>query len=130
LVPWIERDHYRSAAANNPKFAIEMVNASSGADCISAAGGALNNSSGNWRLDNVSISGASTGSTSGTTPQISSGGVVSAGSFGGFAAAAAGSWIEIYGTNLSPNSTRSWAGSDFSGNTAPTALDGVPIWEL
>ena len=46
-------------AANNPKFAIEMVNASTGADDISASGTALNNSSGNWRFDNVMISGQS-----------------------------------------------------------------------
>jgi uncharacterized protein (TIGR03437 family) len=114
-----------AAAANNPKFAIEIVNASTGADCISAAGTALNNSSGNWRFDNVSISGVPTGPAA--PPQISNGGVVSAGAFGGFPAAAAGSWIEIYGTSLSPNSTRSWAGSDFSGTAAPTALDGVSV---
>ncbi len=44
-------------AANNPKFAVEMVNAATGADCTSASGTALNNSSGNWRFDNVVISG-------------------------------------------------------------------------
>jgi uncharacterized protein (TIGR03437 family) len=48
------------AAANNSKFAIQMVNASTGADCLSASGGALNNTSGNWRFDNVVISGTST----------------------------------------------------------------------
>jgi uncharacterized protein (TIGR03437 family) len=48
------------AAANNPKFAIEMVNAATGADNVSASGGALNNTSGNWRFDNVVISGQST----------------------------------------------------------------------
>jgi len=46
------------AAANNPNFAIEMVNASTGADNVAAAGTALNNSSGNWRFDNIIISGA------------------------------------------------------------------------
>lgn len=45
------------AAANNPNFAIRLVNASTGADCVSSQGTALNNSSGNWRLDNVVISG-------------------------------------------------------------------------
>lgn len=44
-------------AANDPNFAIEMVNASTGADDISAKGTALNNNSGNWRFDNVNISG-------------------------------------------------------------------------
>lgn len=43
-------------AANNAKFAVEMVNASTGADDISTKGTALNNTSGNWRFDNVSIS--------------------------------------------------------------------------
>jgi len=47
-------------AANNPKFAVEIVNASTGADDISASGTALNNNSGNWRFDNVTISGQST----------------------------------------------------------------------
>jgi hypothetical protein len=45
------------AAANNPKFAIEMVNAATDGDNVSMVGGALNNSSGNWRFDNVTISG-------------------------------------------------------------------------
>jgi uncharacterized protein (TIGR03437 family) len=53
-------------AANNPKFAIEMVNASTVADCIGASGTALNNNSGNWRFDNVAISGQNT--FSGFTP--------------------------------------------------------------
>jgi hypothetical protein len=56
-------------AANNPNFAIELVNAATGADNISAAGTALNNTSGNWRFDNVSINGTSTGGTfTGFTP--------------------------------------------------------------
>jgi hypothetical protein len=49
------------AAANNSNFAIELVNASTGADDISAGGTALNNSSGNWRFDNVTISGTGGG---------------------------------------------------------------------
>ncbi|HEX4144928.1 MAG TPA: PEP-CTERM sorting domain-containing protein [Pirellulales bacterium] len=44
-------------AANNPNFAVEMVNASTGTDDVSAAGTALNNNSGNWRFDRVSIIG-------------------------------------------------------------------------
>ena len=44
-------------AANNPNFEIEMVNASTGADCVSTQGTALNNNSGNWRFDNIVISG-------------------------------------------------------------------------
>jgi hypothetical protein len=41
---------------NDASFAIEMVNASTGTDCVSTQGTALNNNSGNWRFDNVSIS--------------------------------------------------------------------------
>ena len=44
-------------AANDPNFAIRLVNASTGADDVSTQGTALNNSSGNWRFDNVVISG-------------------------------------------------------------------------
>src|ERR1700677_2561509 len=43
------------AALNDPNFAIELVNASTGADDISTQGTALNNNSGNWRFDNVSV---------------------------------------------------------------------------
>lgn len=52
--------------------------------------------------------------------------IVSASAFGAFAAAAPGSWVEIYGSNLAPDS-RPWAASDFTGTTAPTSLDGVSV---
>jgi hypothetical protein len=45
-------------AANNPNFAIELVNASTGVADISTQGAALNNNSGNWRFDNIAISGS------------------------------------------------------------------------
>ena len=44
-----------AGAANDPNFAVELVNASTGADDISTKGTALNNTSGNWRFDEVSI---------------------------------------------------------------------------
>jgi hypothetical protein len=47
-------------AADDPNFAIEMVNASTGADDVGTRGTALNNNSGNWRFDNVTISGTAT----------------------------------------------------------------------
>jgi len=56
------------AAANNPQFAIRLVNASTGASCVSTAGTPLNNTSGNWRFDNVIISG--TGSSAISPPVI------------------------------------------------------------
>jgi hypothetical protein len=42
-------------ALNDADFGIEMVNASTGADDVSTQGTALNNNSGNWRFDNVTI---------------------------------------------------------------------------
>lgn len=59
-------------------------------------------------------------------PAISSGGVVSASAFGGFTAIAPGSWIEIYGTNLSTD-RRQWNTGDFQGSNAPTSLDGTSV---
>lgn len=61
-----------------------------------------------------------------TAPAVSKGGVISASGFGAFSAVAPGSWIEIYGTNLSLDE-RSWAASDFQGTTAPTTLDGTTV---
>ncbi len=42
-------------ADNNPNFAIELVNASTGTDDTNTGGTALNNTSGNWRFDNIDI---------------------------------------------------------------------------
>ncbi|MBV9768872.1 MAG: IPT/TIG domain-containing protein, partial [Bryobacterales bacterium] len=64
---------------------------------------------------------ASTGS-----PSIGTGGIVSASGFGDFSAAAPGSFIEIYGSNLAKD-TRQWASSDFNGVNAPTSLDGTSV---
>ncbi len=47
-----------SGAANNPNFGVRLVNASTGADCVNQSGGAYNNSSGNWRFDEVQVLGA------------------------------------------------------------------------
>lgn len=60
------------------------------------------------------------------TPTVTSEGAVSAQAFGGGRTIAPGSWIEIFGSNLS-NVTREWAGSDFTGSNAPTALEGVRV---
>ena len=46
--------------------------------------------------------------------------------FSGTAGISSGTWLEVYGTNLSPT-TREWGGNDFSGNGAPTRLDGVGV---
>jgi uncharacterized protein (TIGR03437 family) len=53
-------------------------------------------------------------------------GVISALAFGGASTIAPGTWIEIYGEQLS-STTRAWTASDFTGNTAPTSLDNVAV---
>lgn len=60
----------------------------------------------------------------GTQAAIS--GVISAGAFGAFPAAAPGTWVEIYGSNFSAT-TRGWTGADFNGTTAPTSLSGLQV---
>jgi uncharacterized protein (TIGR03437 family) len=59
-----------------------------------------------------------------TLPTIT--GVISASQFGGFPTFGSGSWIEIYGTNLS-ELTQEWATSNFTGLMAPTALGGTSV---
>lgn len=59
-------------------------------------------------------------------PSISAGGVVSASAFGEFTSVSPGSWIEIYGLNLSPD-TRGWTLADFTGTEAPLSLDGLTV---
>lgn len=57
-------------------------------------------------------------------PSVS--GVISASAFGHLGSVAPGSWIEIYGSNLAPD-TRGWTSADFTSSTAPTSLDGVSV---
>lgn len=57
-------------------------------------------------------------------PAIGTNGVIAPSDFGGASAAAVGSFVEIYGTNLAGTS-RPWRTSDFSKSKAPTSLDGV-----
>jgi uncharacterized protein (TIGR03437 family) len=59
-------------------------------------------------------------------PVITGGGIVSASAFGAFSAIAPGSWIEIYGANLAPD-TRGLVGSDIVNGVLPTTLDGVSV---
>ena len=47
-------------------------------------------------------------------------------SFLGNAGFSSNTYVEIYGANFATTS-RLWAGSDFSGNNAPTSLDGVSV---
>jgi len=74
--------------------------------------------------DYIDTVGACTAGTGAAAPTITN--VISAGAFGGFNAITPGTWIEIYGTGLAPD-TRQWATSDFNGQIAPTSLDGVQV---
>lgn len=58
-------------------------------------------------------------------PSINSGGVITAGQFGGGARFASGSWIEIFGQNFAPE-RRTWDNA-FQGDVAPTALGDVSV---
>jgi uncharacterized protein (TIGR03437 family) len=49
-----------------------------------------------------------------------------AANYGGGSSITPGTWIEIYGQNLSATS-RTWAASDFNGNQAPNSLDNVKV---
>lgn len=68
-------------------------------------------------FDNLSL-------TASTAPTI--GAAISTGAYGAFPSASPGSWVDIYGGNLA-GATRSWAGTDFNGITAPTSLDGTNV---
>jgi hypothetical protein len=48
-----------SGIDNDPNFAIRIVNASMGTNCLTTTGAPYNNTSGDWTFDNVAISGVS-----------------------------------------------------------------------
>ena len=59
-------------------------------------------------------------------PGIASNAIIAPGDFGGAATVTAGSYLEIYGTNLA-GTTRTWRTSDFSNGNAPTTVDKVSV---
>ncbi len=61
------------------------------------------------------------------TPHITPSGVISAGNYGAFPAIAPATWIEIYGVNLATTRSQTWAGGDFHGSQAPSALGGTTV---
>ncbi|HLY18801.1 MAG TPA: hypothetical protein VKR61_16330 [Bryobacteraceae bacterium] len=73
---------------------------------------------------NATISGPVHG-TFDATPNILA--AISASSYGGFAALAPSTWVEVYGTNLANVLSQTWGSADFNGNNAPTALGGTTI---
>jgi uncharacterized protein (TIGR03437 family) len=60
-------------------------------------------------------------------PVIDGGGIVSASDFGGFPVVAPGTWIEIYGINLTSSAATTWSGSNFVNGVAPTKLGDVTV---
>jgi len=58
-------------------------------------------------------------------PVITPGGIISAGAFGAFPSIAPGSWIEIYGTNLTSSAPLGW--STFTNGVGPTMLGDVTV---
>jgi len=60
-------------------------------------------------------------------PFISPSGVISAGSYGAFPSIAPGTWVEVFGVNLATTLSQTWAGSDFVGTEAPSALGGTTV---
>ncbi len=76
---------------------------------------------------NATITGRASGAFD-TTPVIRTElGVISASAFGAYSALSPGDWMEIYGTNLATVFSQTWAGTDFKGNLAPTALGGTTV---
>jgi uncharacterized protein (TIGR03437 family) len=73
----------------------------------------------------VTVTATVTPNTSG--PSISANGIRTASDFGFFQSATPGTFIEIYGSNLSTTSPgRPWD-NDFKGTTAPTSLDNTSV---
>src|SRR4051812_44423211 len=58
-------------------------------------------------------------------PFVSPSGVISAGSYGAFPSIAPATWVEIFGVNLATTLSQTWAGTDFVGTQAPSALGGT-----
>ena len=46
-----------SGVDNNPSFAVRIVNASTGTNCVNTTGAPFNNTSGSWTFDNVVVQG-------------------------------------------------------------------------
>lgn len=62
----------------------------------------------------------------GARPSITSGGVIQVSNFGAGTRISPGTFLEIFGRDLSLT-TRGWAGGDFNNDVAPTNLDNVQV---
>ena len=63
----------------------------------------------------------------GPAPAIDPNGIVTVSGFGGFPSATAGSFIEIYGSNLGGEVSRGWSDTDFKAGKAPTTLETISV---
>lgn len=91
-----------------------------------AAGNAADNSNGNTGDRIYTTSAKITQAPALARPTVVSDSGVAAQAFGGGRNISPGSWIEIFGTNLT-NVSREWAAWDFSGANAPKSLEGVSV---
>ena len=73
--------------------------------------------------ENYTLTPATSG---GRKPSVSQAGIVSASAFNPMAGLTSGTWLEIFGSDIS-TTTRGWGGGDFSGSQGPTTLDGVKV---
>jgi Immunoglobulin I-set domain len=115
-------------AANDPNFAVELVNASTGADCVATNGNALNNSSGNWRFDNISISSGGSSSAPNIT-QDPANAKIAPGGTAMFTAAATGSPAPTVQWEVSTNNGLSYSPDtlDMGAQTNTLTVAGAPM---
>lgn len=115
-----------SAAANDPKFAIRLVNAATGADCVNLAGSPINNTSGNWRFDEVKINGTAATPVAPTITQNPTSQSVPSGSTATFTAAASGypapsvQWEVSTNDGMTFNDVTTGTGGTTDSYTTPT----------
>jgi hypothetical protein len=65
--------YFPASCAGNPNFGVRIVNATTGEDMLNSSGLPYNDNSGNWRFDNIAISGAAGyvgGSSAALTPPL------------------------------------------------------------
>lgn len=127
----IQHSDKKTGAANNT-FTVRWTPPATaqGEITLFVAGNAANNNGSADAADRIFTATLrlAAGSTTAPRPTISSGGVIGAAAFSGKAEISSGMWVEIYGANFGgPAAGRSWAGSDFNGNNAPTSLDGTSV---
>jgi len=85
----------------------------------------LQNFNGTLSASNLIVVNSVTQIETGPPPSLSDGGVQTAGAFGGYKIAAPGSYLELFGTNLT-DATLDWNNA-FTNLTAPTSLGGVSV---